>query len=307
MPIVDVKRFRSAAQSLNKRLGGTFAKSSLDPILDELGTAEKVSCDELKTNRLREMIFDIPYDKQIKYTAALAVLEQAGFVIGARPTSPSVQFSDFGMCPTEYMGLRKLRDRTMREKVKLDTGSLHLVFWFKFKSSNGNIESLKNVWVREEVRFLQAPSSPPFTDAMGNTMHFTMGEGKDNHFGMCKDDHSIKALKLACRWPLQAGQVVAQQWYQYSHDFKPGQGGIWHNIPGAAFLLTKGVRKSRGEWVYFFHKKNWAPHNQKSYHFEAEFPIGDAPELAPLPGQNFMKTSFKKDELTKYGRRIRLS
>jgi len=298
MVIVDVSKFKSEALKVNNRLGAIF-KSSLDPILRELGTAEKVSCDPPKAARLQEAIFFVPRDKQILYAGALAVLRLAGFGIGARPCQLTMKYDEFGQNEFRYMG-KDGKSKTLKP------GSIHNKFKFGFKSSNGDMQSLKDVWVRESISFRTPPLSPTFTAAMGSGAAFTMGEGKDNHFGGSADDHMVKPLRLVCCWPRSQGECVAEQWYQFSHDFVPGGRGVWHNIPQAAFLITKGVRQSRGEWVYCLRKSNWMPHNPNRFLWEAEFPIGPPLSEDEMPSgtERMSLGSFKKAILSDFGRII---
>jgi hypothetical protein len=74
---------------------------------------------------------------------------------------------------------------------------------------------------------------------------------------------------LIASFPLAAGELVADQWYQFTVD----NGVTWTNVPGAAYNIIKGIRNSGGQWVFYFIKKNWAPHNTTTYKFEAEYAI----------------------------------
>jgi hypothetical protein len=300
MPVINAAKFRAEAEKANKVMG-VFArgmtKSSMEPILTELGNAATVNADPAKLARIQEAIFHVPFDKQLKYRAALDVLKQAGLAICGRPCDPVMEFVRFDQGPYPYVGIDGHRQDKM---VTLEPGSLHHVFDFKWKSSTGNMQSLANVATREFVRFRTSQRAAPFSDAMPTDMQFYWGESPSATAGYGRDDHSIKPPRLACRFPWTAGENVAEQWYQYSTDRQT----TWHNIPGAAYLLTKGVRQSNGEWVFFFRKSNWLPHNTKTYKFEAEYPLGAPLAYKPKAGQAWNRTNGRKAEIATYGRLI---
>lgn len=295
MPMIDAARFRAEALKVNKTLG-RIKKSSLQPLFDELGTQPTVNAMPDKMARLQELIFQVPHDRQIKYRTAFEVLKRAGLKICGRPCDPSMHFLRFDTGPFPYVGL----DHTGQQKmVTLDPGSLHHVFDFKWKSTTGNLASLATVWTREFVTFRSSQRAAPFNNAMPPDMQFFWGTTNGASAGFGRDDHSIKPPKLVCRYPWVTGENVAEQWYQYSLD-----GNSWHNIPGAAYLLTKGVRQSGGQWVFYFRKSNWAPHNTKTYRFEAEYPIGPPLAYQPKPGQTWNRTNGMPAEIARYGRLI---
>lgn len=293
MAIINVTKFRDEAEKVNKHLG-RFLASSLDPIFKELGTQPTVNADPMKMQKLQELIFHIPADRQQKYSAALDVLKAAGLYICGRPCDPSMNFVRFDQGEFAYVGL----DHAGKDKlVILKPGSLHHVFDFKWKSTTGNMQSLAQVATREFVQFRTSQQSPPFNSAMPIDMQFFWGESDSASSGFGRDDHSIKPPKLVCAFPWVAGENVAQQWYQYSLDRK----ATWQNIPGAAYLLTKGVRQSKGKWVFYFRKSNWEPHNTKRYNFEAEYPLDPPLVYQPKPGQKWNRTNGSAANISDFG------
>ncbi|MFO1448177.1 MAG: hypothetical protein U1F61_08485 [Opitutaceae bacterium] len=295
MPTLQVTKFRAEAEKVNQTLG-RFTSSSLDPLFKELGNQPTLTPNAVQSERIQEAIFALPFDRQQKYQGALAVLKDAGFFIGGRPCDPTMNFVRFDMGEFPYVGLDHARQPKL---VILKPGSLHHVFDFRWKSTTGNLQSLAKVWTREFVKFRTAQTSPPFNDAMPTDLQFYWGESNSASSGFGRDDHSIKPPKLVCRFPWVAGENVAEQWYQYSLN-----GQVWHNIPGAAYLLTKGVRQSGGKWVFYFRKSNWAPHNTKAYRFEAEYPLDPPLAYQPQPGQKWNRTNGTESQISLYGKLI---
>ncbi len=283
MAVINVAKFRAEAETVNKHLGRFFA-SSLDPLFKELGAGPTVNADPIKMAKLQELIFYIPADRQQKYSEALKVLKDAGLYICGRPCDPTMNFVRFDQGEFMYVGVDERGQDTL---ATLRPGSLHHVFDFKWKSTTGDLQSLAQVATREFVQFRTSQQSPPFNSVMPPDIQFYWGESDSASSGSGRDDHSIKPPKLVCQYPWVAGENVAQQWYQYSLDKK----ATWHNIPGAAYLLTKGVRQSKGEWVFFFRKSNWEPHNTKKYNFEAEYPLGGPLTHQPKAGQKWNRTN----------------
>lgn len=282
MPDINVKNFTDKYFEINKRLGKIFS-SSLDPLISELGKAPKLTADSAKMARLQELIFFIPADRQQKYQAALDLLAPSGLRICGRPCDPTMHFVRFDL---ENSYMYKGDNGGAGELVTLTPGGYHHVFDFKWKSSTGSMESLKKVGTREFVKFRTSQQVPPFTDRMPSDMQFYWGDSPSANSGSGRDDHSIKPPRFVCQYPWVAGENVAEQWYQYSIDGMQ----TWQNIPGAAYLITKGVRKSGNNWVFYFRKSNWAPHNTKRYNFEVEYLMGAALPFPPTIGQKFQKS-----------------
>ncbi|MFT6907438.1 MAG: hypothetical protein ACJAS1_004119 [Oleiphilaceae bacterium] len=295
MVTIDADAFLSAAKVINSKLG-RVKRSSLHTILTELGTGQAVQLSPDKVERIQEAICFVPHAKQLKYAKALKILETAGLTICGRPDKPTMNFESFREGAYSYVGLGANGGRMM---ATLSPGSLHHVFDFKWTSSTGNMPSLKKCWTREHIKFRSSPQESPFNQAMGDVMEFHWGETKGADFGFGRDDHSIKPPQMICRYPFTEGACIAEQWYQYSFD-----GQNWKNIPGAAYLIHKGVRRSRGNFVFYFKKTNWAPHNTKGYNFEAEYPLAGPLENVIAPDQQFNRTSGTAKQIVDYGRLI---
>lgn len=297
MTVIDAQRFQSEARRINSSLG-RFRKSALDPLFKKLGNHHRTHLSPQLRAEVQELIYHVPHDRQIKYAAAFAVLQAGGFHITGRPCDPTMNFVRFDQGPFAYVGVGSDGNDQM---AILDPGSLHHVFDFKWKSTAGNMQSLANVWTREHITFRTMPNNPPFNDAMGTTMHFTWGDTQGATNGYGRDDHSIKPPKLVARYPLAAGWLITEQWYQYSHD-----GVTYQNIPGAAYLIHKGIQLRQGEWCFVFKKTNWAPHNTLTYKFEAEYPIGAPPPVPAKAGQQYGRTNGNRAEISDYGRLVSL-
>ena len=297
MPSVNVAKFRAEVDKVNKTLG-RFVKSSLEPILVELGTQPTVMLDPTKANKVQEAILHIPADKQLKYKPALDILKIAGFSLGARPCDAKMKFVQFRQGPYSYAG----RDQQGKAKMVIidNPGVLSHYFDLYWKSSNGSMSSLQNVATQEWIKFRTSQQAPPFNDVMPTLMEFAWGFSATAHIGENTDDHSTKPPKLICRYPIQAGENVAEQQYQY----RLVGSDVWHSIPDAAFLITKGFRQSGGKWVFFFRKKNWLERNKVPFHFEVEYPVGAPLVYPPMPGQKFNVTTGNPDDIHEFGKVI---
>lgn len=115
-----------------------------------------------------------------------------------------------------------------------------------------------------------------------------------------QDDHSTKHPSLICANPRVAGELVAEQWYEYTID----GGTSWKRVPGAAYLITKGVRVSRGQLVFVFKKTSWPFHNPKSFHFEAEYAVGPQPNPMPAVGIKHSTQTGNKADFRAYALRV---
>lgn len=295
MPAIDAARFKAEALKANPTLG-RHTKSSLDPIFKLLGSHSSTHLSPQVHDEVQELIHFLPYATHQKYADALKVLESGGLHICGRPVSPSMHFARFDEGQYAYVG--KTHDGKDK-MVTLSPGSLHHVFDFKWQSSTGNMQSLASVWTREHVRFRTSQRNPPFNDVNPPDLEFFWGETNGATAGYGRDDHSTKPPALICRFPWQAGACIAEQWYQYSLD-----GRTWKNIPGAAYLLHKGVRQSKGVWVFYFCKSNWTPHNTVGFNFEAEYALGAPIAYQPKAGQQFMRNNGTEKQIADYGRLV---
>ena len=295
MIMINADAFLDAAKAENPTLG-RVKRSSLHAILTEIGTGKSVQLDAAKVERVQEAICFVPHEKRLRYANALKILETAGFTIAGRPVKPTMNFQSFREGPYTYVGLDENGARVM---ATLSPGSLHHVFDLKWTSSTGNMADLKKCWTREHIKFRSSPQAAPFNQAMGGVMEFHWGETEGADFGFGRDDHSIKPPQMVCRHPFTEGACIAEQWYQYSFD-----GQNWKNLPGAAYLIHKGVRRSRGNFVFYFKKTNWAPHNTKGYNFEAEYPLTGPLGSAVAPNQQFNRTNGTVKQVADYGRLV---
>jgi hypothetical protein len=163
------------------------------------------------------------------------------------------------------------------------------------------MESLRSVGTREHVTFRTSPAAPPFNYVQASIpMTFDQGSPDNAHFGSCGDDHSTKHPRLICAYPRVAGELVAEQWYQYTTD----HGANWKNIPAAAYLIIKGVRPGKDGLVYYFKKTNWEPHNKRKFHFEAEYEIGTPPNPMPDVGIKLSMQSGNPADIKQYAIRV---
>ncbi|MBL7997895.1 MAG: hypothetical protein JNL32_04575 [Candidatus Kapabacteria bacterium] len=284
----DINQFTTLVNKANPTLS-RYTKSSIDGLIAELSTIRGIPPPPTKA-RIQELIFHIPYDKQTKYKDALAYLaRELGVVICGKPVEPKLILHEYGVTEFLYVGVKSDTSQVLNTDFPgaKKEYAYHHVFDCLWKSSTGNMESLRNVGTREHVKFNVAPGSPPFNQNLADTpIEFFHGENKTGaNSGLGRDDHMSKPPSLIVQFPVQAGELVADQWYQYTID----NGMTWHNIEGAAYKIIKGVRRgSNGKWVFYFAKKNWLPHNRTNFHFEVEYEI-HPPMPPPMPGAKLGK------------------
>lgn len=294
--------FEKRAKKANPRLS-RIIKSSLEPLMKQLEQVRGMA-NPMQKKAIQEEIFKIPSDRHQKYQDALGYLTQTlGVKICARPTDPWMELVYFAAGPFLYQGVNSQKQMVISNQHPghIPVYSFHHVFDIKWKSSNGNPASLTQVGTREHVKFRTPPGGPPFNHHLADTpvefFHGVNNSGANSCYG--RDDHMTKPPALICSFPLQAGELVADQWYQYTID----NGASWENIPGAAFSLIKGVRKSGADWVFYFAKKNWLPHNTKPFHFEVEYKIH--PPMPPVkPGVRLDRANGMRDDIHKYAHRV---
>jgi hypothetical protein len=286
--------FRRLIEQVNPQLS-RFKESALELLLaitDAMRMGQPFN--PAAKDRIQEMVYFVPYDKQQKYKKALEYLrDSAKISLGGRPASPGMEFEKLQVGEFAYVA--------NGQTVHMNPGSFHHVFRFTWKSSNGNLESLRGVGTRESVTFRTSPAAPPFNYVQASIpMTFNQGSTDGGQWGGCSDDHSTKHPRLVCASPRVAGELVAEQWYQYTTD----RGATWKNIPEAAYLIIKGVRPRGGEMVYFFKKTNWEQHNRKQFHFEVEYKIGDPPNPMPPAGIKLSMQSGTDANLKQYVLRV---
>jgi hypothetical protein len=273
-----------------------FRQSALEPLLRALPAVPGPVLGALR-DAVQECVLNIPHDKQAKYADALGYLAgTANIVVGARPTDPTMELVYYQANQYQYVATDGGQNKPNTEVPgHQPLKSYHHVFDIKWKSSNGNMASLANVGTREHVKFRTQPGEAPFTDALADTpIEFFHGQSTSGaNTGYGRDDHFTKPPSLVCRQPWEAGELVADQWYQYTLD----NGTTWKNIPGAAYNLIKGVRRdNQNRWVFYFSKRNWAPHNTKRFNFEVEYLL-QVPFPPPAPGRKLGKAYGGSDHV----------
>ena len=226
-------------------------------------------------DEIQELVFFIPYDKQIKYKKALDYLaSKVNVRICGRPTDWNMNFADL-----QVGG--ELSYTLNGQTMVIAPISYHHIFYCSWKSSTGNPLSLQGQSTREHVTFKTPPSAPPFNHLTTTPQTFTQANHGNGSFCWNTDDHSTKNPAVICANPRVQGELVGEQRYQYTLD----DGVTWKDIPGAAYLIKKGVRMTGGQHLFYFSKQNWAPHNTRKFHFEVEYVIGPAPAVMPAHGQ----------------------
>ncbi len=168
---------------------------------------------------------------------------------------------------------------------QLKTGPLrflhpHNLSW---ESSDGNLASLSDVFIREHVKFNKPTQSSPFNVNADEDQEFYQ-VGTKGDAGSSEDTHSIRLPALVCDGT--TGTHIGQQWYQYSLD-----GQKWENIEGAAFIIEKTVYQGTKGLVLKFKKINWLPYNKIDYNFEIHYSVGP---LLNIPVKIYNVTPEKK-------------
>ncbi|MBL8004775.1 MAG: hypothetical protein JNL36_06740 [Candidatus Kapabacteria bacterium] len=299
----DINLFNGHISRVNSHLS-RFKESSLSLLFQELSGFNGFPTPE-KKKAIQNAIFFIPFDKQLKYKQALDYLAtELGVKICGCPVKPTMQLQRTGTSEYSYPAIDNEGRNNLSTLVMGFTPvqSFHHVMEFRWKSSTGNMNSLKNVGTREHIKYRIPPNSSPFNDFMSDVpMEFVYGNSGDGaHTGFGRDDHSTKPPNLICRWPLESGEVVAEQWYQFTVDNQT----TFENIPSAAYLITKGVRKSGNDWVFFFKKQNWEPHNMVKFKFEVEYLLFE-PNPRPKQGIKLPKSGqIENRPLHEYAHKI---
>ncbi|MBS1536937.1 MAG: hypothetical protein JST20_04240 [Bacteroidetes bacterium] len=294
--------FNDHLTAVNKHIS-RYRESNLTPLINQLATLNGPATPE-KKKAIQTAIFNIPYDRHVKYKRALDYLAQElGVKIVGCPVQPTMQLQRSGTSEFSYSALDNEDKPNLSTAIPgfIPVQSFHHVMEFRWKSSTGNLASLQKVGVREFVKFRVPPDSPPFNEHMAGVMEFYHGNSSEGaNLGYGRDDHFTKPPSLICRMPFVAGEVVLEQWYQFTIDNQ----ATYENIPGAAYLLTKGVRKSGDDWVFFFKKQNWEPHNTVRFNFEVEYLLTE-PYPRPKPGSKLNRPGQIEDKvLSKYAHKV---
>jgi hypothetical protein len=204
----------------------------------------------------------------------------------ARPVRPVMSFERYQVSTGAYKSIGphgEVQDVLLgpgtrdprSKKIPLGPYSFLHIHKLTWSSSSGRLGDLQGVRTREYVTFRGDTQAAPFSEYADPDREFFQGGGEGQH-GFAQDDHSVTLPSLMCAWPLQAGELIGEQWYQYSLD-----GVTWTNIEHAAFLLEKRVYQTPDGWVFQFCKRNWAPHNPVPFVFDVRYRIGPQPLSAP--------------------------
>lgn len=298
----DINLFNGHISKVNSHFS-KHRESSLTTLIQELAGFHGFPTPE-KKKAIQNAIYTIPYEKQLKYKQALDYLAtEVGVKICGCPVKPTMQLQRTGTSPFSYSAIDDEGKPNLSTQIKgfIPLTSFHHVMEFRWKSSTGNMNSLKNVGIREHVKFRVPPDSSPFNEHMAGVMEFHHGASSEGaNIGFGRDDHFTKPPSLICRYPWEAGEVVLEQWYQFTVDKQT----TFENIPGAAYLITKGVRKSDNDWVFFFKKQNWEPHNMVKFKFEVEYLLMP-PYPRPKPGSKLNRPGQIEDRpLHEYAHKI---
>jgi hypothetical protein len=250
--------------------------SSLDPLNNLLQNAPMV-LNAGQRQQILERLGLIPFAKQQKYTNALTYARQQlalgipGIPYGY-PVNLVHRYDSYEVALAAWgNGLNDSRP----------DGWFEHSFRVSWSSSNGNMQSLANIWNQERVTFLQPPAGAPFNNAvMGLTPQtYTFGVNQSSSGGYSLDNHFVMHPSLMLAYPIAAAVVNANQEYEYS----PDGGQTWYEISNGQFVFDRGVRQAAGGGgglVFFFSKRNRAP-NTRAYRFEVEYLIGAAPANPP--------------------------
>ena len=162
----------------------------------------------------------LPYESQQKYKTAGDYLKQTfPQLADAIPINPKMDYVDFRVSIQTIAGDANYPARFYHK---------HKLTW---KSSNGNMASLKTVGIRERVSHRSDPSAPPFDPGVnaGVLMTFTQGATTNAgaNTGSSFDDHSIANPAILTQRPLTLGVLIADQIYEYTTDAVH-----WLRIPG---------------------------------------------------------------------------
>ena len=276
--------------------------SDLDPLMKVLNSnGQKWNFAPAGIAQVQKAVQELKTPAITKYKNALLYLSQELKVSpGAIPAKPKMKYTKFYSFLGTYDGVNGSGQRKSFPPCKTAFGHEHV---FTYESSNGDLGALTSVGTREHVKHRTHPGSAPFNEIQGKgEAEFTQGATTNSgaNIGKCTDVHSIKLPWFICRYPRQVGSVIAEQWYQYTCD-----GIHWQNIPGAAYLLEKGVRTGGPSgFLLFFKKSNWQEHNKEPFHFEVEYVLIDPPEYVPKEFTDIKKSYPDEDDINLYAHRI---
>jgi len=159
--------------------------------------------------------------------------------------------------------------------IRIDNARYMFKHRFNFESTNGDDNTFLHCLTREHVWYPTARAyDPPFNQLLGRVPQSFVQPPNGSQGTVIGDDHSTFNPDYIVRRPLTMGRTIEiRQRYQC---LQPGR--QWKDIPGASYLLKKGVRwGAGGDPCFFFSKENYAPENSQAFHFEVEIALGNAP------------------------------
>lgn len=276
--------------------------SSLDPLINVLAPKGlKWQFAPSGAESVRKAVHGLKTEALVKYRPALMYLAQELKIDpGAIPCKPKMKFTKFQSGVGGCTGKNKAGQTKKFDLIPSAFAHEHVFSW---ESTNGDMQALQKVGTREWVKHRTPPGSPPFNQIQSNVQMETKQGATTNSggaAGYCTDQHSVYVPWVICRYPRTTGSVIAEQWYQYTCD-----GTNWHNIPGAAFLIEKGVRAGGPTgFLFYFKKTNWAPHNTTAFHFEVEYVVANPPDFVPQIHTDVTKGVYVDADINKYAHRV---
>lgn len=248
--------------------------SSLNNIIILLGGNAQNSVDVRNINNrtalnIESQVHQLPVDKLHRYRNALLYLGNTLNIDSyARPTNYHMRFVGFELQWYQF------RHQT-HGMIRIDNARYMFKHQFNFESTNGDDNTFLHCLTREHVWYPTARAyDPPFNQLLGRVPQSFVQPPNGSQGTVIGDDHSTFNPDYIVRRPLTMGRTIEiRQRYQY---LQPGR--QWKDIPGASYLLKKGVRwGAGGDPCFFFSKENYAPENSQAFHFEVEIALGNAP------------------------------
>lgn len=256
--------------------------SSLDPLNNLLQVAPPMGLNPAQRRNILEALGLIPFAKQQKYANALNyAAQQLNLGIPGIPYGYPIvtrhRRIEYNVSEALWHNLQDRRP----------DGWFHHVVQLDWRSSNGQMQSLANIWNQERVTYVQNPAGPPHRAAvMANTPQayvWPANPNQSSHFGFGQDDHFFMHPSLMVVYPLAAGVLNAHQEYLYS----PDRGATWYEMQGGQFLIDRGIRAPMGggghnPLIFYFSKRNNPQQNPGiPFHLEVEYVIGPTPQNPP--------------------------
>ncbi|MBQ4852805.1 hypothetical protein [Pseudoalteromonas sp. MMG012] len=272
MPNISMRNFMTLVEGAHG--GFRQSVSSLNNIVILLGGNAQNSPDIRNINNRTAMnieaqIHILPVDKLQRYRLALMYI---GTLLNidsyARPTNYTMRFSGFELQWWQF------RHQT-HGMTRIDNARYMFKHQFSFESTNGDDNTFNHCLTREHIWYPTARAyDPSFNQLLSRVQQSFVQPPNGSQGTVIRDDHSTFNPDYIVRRPLMMGRTIeVRQRYQY---LQPGR--QWTDIPGASYLIKKGVRwGAGGDPCYFFSKENYAPENTQPFHFEVEIAIGNEP------------------------------